>query len=365
MEVRILHAADLHLDSPFESLSGEKAVRCRREQRELLRQLAELCEKERVQLVLLAGDLFDSAVNYYETVEALKEFFDSVSAQVVISPGNHDYCAPGSPWASVRFGDNVHVFQTPAMRSFDFPELGCRVWGAGFTSSLCPPLLGSFRAGGPEERIELGVIHGELTPGNYNPMTPAQIQNSGLDYLALGHVHSYSGIRHAGRTAYAYPGCPEGRGFDECGEKGVILGTVGRGKADLRFVPLDRRRYEVVRADVTDRDPLQAALEAAAKIRPQDVVRIELVGEYPGRLPVEILEKELEQRFFEVQLRPRVTLPHDVWEGMEENSLRGLFLSAMREKYDAAADDAAREQALRAVKYGLAALDRREEWMPR
>ena len=364
MEIRILHAADLHLDSPFQGLDRDKAAQRRREQRQLLQDLAELANRSEAQLILLAGDLFDSAVSYYETGEALAEFFAAVKGQVVIAPGNHDFYAPGSPWATLSFGENVHIFQTPAIRAFDFPALGCRVWGAGFTSSLCPALMSTFRVSAGAERIELGLIHGELGPGNHNPITPAEIAASGLDYLALGHVHSYSGILTAGKTAYAYPGCPEGRGFDECGEKGVILGTVSKGKTDLRFVPLGRRRYEILTAEVTGREPMEAVEEAAAKARPEDVVRIELRGEYPGEIDCARLQKALEPRFFQVSVRSRVTLPRDVWEGREENSLRGLFLDNLWKQYEAAGDEETRARVLQAVKYGLAALDQREEWMP-
>ncbi len=364
MEVRILHAADLHLDSPFEALAPGRAQERRREQRQLLGDLANLCNRERIQLVLLAGDLFDSAVSYYETGEALQEFFSGLAAQVVVAPGNHDYYAPGSPWATLRFGENVHIFQTPAMRSFEFPELGVRVWGAGFNAPLCPPLLRNFRATGGSW-IELGVLHGELGGESYNPISPKEIAASGLHYLALGHVHSFSGIQTAGGTAYAYPGCPEGRGFDETGEKGVILGTVSREKVDLRFRSLARRRYEILEVDVTGRDPLEALREAANRAEPENVVRFILKGEYDGALDLAAMEKEMDARFFEAQLKSRVVLPTDVWSGMEENSLRGLFLKNLRERYDAAKEDTEREKVLRAVRYGLAALDRREEWRPR
>ena len=63
---------------------------------------------------------------------------------------------------------------------------------------------------------------------------------------------------HAGRTTFAYPGCPEGRGFDELGEKGFLFGEVGPDGADMAFVPFARRHYQILRADVTDAAPLDA-----------------------------------------------------------------------------------------------------------
>ena len=145
----------------------------------------------------------------------------------------------------------------------------------------------------------------------------------------------------------------------------MILGTVSREKVDLHFRSLARRRYEILEVDVTGRDPLEALREAADRAEPENVVRFILKGEYDGALDLAAMEKEMDARFFEAQLKSRVVLPTDVWSGMEENSLRGLFLKNLRERYDAAKEDTEREKVLRAVRYGLAALDRREEWRPR
>ena len=99
--IRILHAADLHLDSPFEGLPAEKTAIRRREQRELLRTLPRLRSESGAQLVLLAGDVFDRGVAFAETEEALASAIAECAVPVVISPGNHDYYALGGRWDQV------------------------------------------------------------------------------------------------------------------------------------------------------------------------------------------------------------------------------------------------------------------------
>ncbi|MBQ6539566.1 MAG: metallophosphoesterase, partial [Oscillospiraceae bacterium] len=89
--VKILHSADFHLDTRFESLPREKAAEQRREQRRLLFEMAELVKGEGVQLVLLSGDLLDSDLSYYETHEALSGALEEMAVPVFIAPGNHDY----------------------------------------------------------------------------------------------------------------------------------------------------------------------------------------------------------------------------------------------------------------------------------
>ena len=102
-ELKILHAADLHLDSPFEGLGAGKAAQRREEQRRLLYRIAQLAQTERVDLVLLAGDLLDSDSTYAETAGALAEALGGISVPVFISPGNHDFYSPRSPYARVKF----------------------------------------------------------------------------------------------------------------------------------------------------------------------------------------------------------------------------------------------------------------------
>ena len=126
MSVRILHAADLHLDSPFEALSGAQAAQRRREQRDLLRALPELARAHGAQIILLAGDLLDSGSPYPETAKALAETFDGCGAEVFLAPGNHDYYSAGAPYARLTFPENVHIFRTQRIEAVALPELGVR-----------------------------------------------------------------------------------------------------------------------------------------------------------------------------------------------------------------------------------------------
>ena len=86
----------------------------------------------------------------------------------------------------------------------------------------------------------------------YDPVSEEELAASGLDYAAFGHVHAFSGLRRAGDCFYAWPGCPEGRGFDETGEKGVIIADVERGGVKLRFAPVCTRRYERLEVDASE-----------------------------------------------------------------------------------------------------------------
>jgi DNA repair exonuclease SbcCD nuclease subunit len=362
--VKIIHGADFHLDSPFRGLSPERAVQRRQEQRELLDRLVDLCREEEVQLLLLAGDLLDSASTFYETNQALSAALARTGAQVFIAPGNHDFYQARSPYALLRWPDNVHIF-TGGWERVALPELGCVVYGAAFTAPRAErSLLEDFV---PEEDAgltRLMVLHGEVDApaGQYDPITTQQLARSGMDYAALGHVHACSGLRQAGQTFWAYPGCPEGRGFDELGEKGVLLGSVDRGAARLDFVPLCKRRYEIVTVDVTGADSAAAALTAALpRLGREDICRVVLTGESQEEsIDLDALAPLLEGHCWQGELRDQTTLRRDLWARQGEDSLTGLFLREMALRLERCGD-AERPALERAVRFGLAALEGGED----
>lgn len=360
--IRILHAADLHMDSPFEGLSSQQAALRRREQRGLLHCLAELAEESGAQLLLLSGDLLDSTEAYAETGAMLVSALGKLNIPVFISPGNHDFYSARSPYARLQLPENVHIFTESRLQSVVLEELGVRVWGAGYTDRVCPPLLEGFVPVKEPELLDILCFHGELatSASPYAPCTEEELAQSGMDYVAMGHIHRFSGLQQAGDTFYAWPGCPEGRGFDETGEKGVILADVARGRCKLRFVPLDRRRYETLRVDAGE-DALASVLAELPENTERDIYRITLCGERDNAVDLAALRAGLEGRFFALQLRDETRPRREIWDGVDENSLTGLFLRRMRSRLETAEDEGERQRLLTALRCGLAALEGGEE----
>lgn len=354
----IIHGADFHLDSPFEGLAPERAAARRGEQRQLLNRLADLAADRRADLVLLAGDLLDGERVYYETGEALTHLLGSMGVPVFIAPGNHDFYSARSLYAGTTWPTNVHIFKEAAMTAVPLPRLGCVVYGAAFTApDREDDPLERFTASG-DGGLQIGVLHGDVGGrGRYGPIDPANIAGSGLDYLALGHVHRSDGLQWAGETPWCYPGCPEGRGFDETGEKGVYVVTLDGGKVEAEFVPLCSRRYEVLTVDVTGGDPGEALLAALPEGAERDIYRIILTGECDREdLDLVRLARLAEDKFYSVTLRDHTRVRRDVWQRAGEDTLTGHFLRLMRDKLEGA-DEEQRHVLERAVRFGLAALE--------
>ena len=361
--IRILHTADLHLDSPFRGLTPEKARQRRREQRELLLRLQTAAVEGAVDMVLIAGDLFDGDGVYYETTQLLAETFGRIPARIFIAPGNHDPWSEHSPYAAVRWPENVHLFQSEGVERVELPDLKCVVYGTAFTSKYrdASPLE-HFRPGYDDGMTRLMVLHGDLfSPrSRYGPLTPQQLSATGMDYIALGHVHRRTDLLREGKTCYAYCGCPEGRGFDETGDKGIYLGSVAPGEVDIKFIPLARRRYWDIPVDITDADPVQALAGALVAGAEEDICRFRLTGTRTGELPAAALTAQVQGRFFDVQIQDETVPAVDLWARAEEDNLTGIFLRRMRQRIEGAPPEE-RPTLEKAARFGLWALEGREE----
>ena len=359
--MRILHAADLHLDSAFAGLAEEKAALLRQESRDILRRMVDWANDHAVDVMLLSGDLFDSDRMYSQTARTLAQALARFRGRIFLSPGNHDFYAPGSGYDAVDWPDNVHIFTSRRPQTVLLRSLNASVTGAAFTSAEeWEPFDGASFSGG-DAPIRLGVLHGEVTRGEskYRAIPPAEIEKTNLTYLALGHVHRCAGVQRAGNTAYAYPGCLPGRGFDETGDKGFLYGEITPEKVKLEFIPFAPRRYQSVTADITDRDPADAVRHALDPDCGQDVCRVLLTGSRRENFSLSALTSELSGLCAALELTDETYPEEDVWARCGEDSLRGLFLQNLRARYDGADEDEKR-QLLQAARFGLAALDNRD-----
>ncbi len=325
MGLRILHTADWHLDAPFSGFSGAQREQLRRELRKIPGKIAEQARLQACDLILIAGDVFDGPYSR-ESLDAFRTAMEQAAVPVLVSPGNHDFCGPGSPWLEERFPENVHIF-TGGLDSVLLPELDCRIYGAGYQSMDCPALLEAFRAAG-DARWQIAVIHADPTgaASAYCPVTAAQVRGSGLDYLALGHIHQ-AGSFTAGNTLCAWPGCPMGRGFDETGEKGVYIAELCE-QPQLQWVPL--RAPVFFDLEVSD-DALETVLPP---VPTGDVYRVTLTGSGTKDMV------ELTDRFAYIPnlfIRDRRQEPLDIWANAGEDTLEGTYFALLREK--AQADD--------------------------
>ncbi len=322
--MRILHTADWHLDASFSGLAQSQRSFMRQQLQKIPAKVADLAREHQCDLILIAGDVFDGPYTQ-ESLRLARGALGGCGLPVFISPGNHDFCSPQSPWIREAWPENVHIF-TGDLESVVLPGLDCRIYGAGYRSMDCQALLEGFTASGPE-RWKLGLIHADPTAGTspYCPVTTAQVRASGLDYLALGHIHK-AGSFTAGETLCAWPGCPMGRGFDETGDKGVYIVDLEAAQS-LTFLSLDCPR--IFDLEVDTGPGAQNALEGVLPGVPtQDIYRITLTGGGEG---------EPDALYAAFSHIPGLVLcdsreePVDLWSAAGEDSLEGTYFTMLRE----------------------------------
>ena len=166
--MKILHTADWHLDAPLAGHSEENKAFLRQQLRKIPEKIANLCISEGCDLLIIAGDLFDGSYTR-ESLTAVHSALSRVKIPVVITPGNHDFCSPDSPYLKEHWPSNVHIFAQPKLESIVIDQLDCRIYGAGYTAMDCPNLIRELRADGPE-KWHIGVFHGEiLATSSYCP----------------------------------------------------------------------------------------------------------------------------------------------------------------------------------------------------
>ena len=327
--MKILHSADLHLDTPFTVKDREQAQFLKEQLLMVPEKLARLCRQEQCDLFLLAGDLFDGPWTQ-ESFCALRNALEDCGAEVFISPGNHDYVNLKSPYTAEIWPSNVHIFTQPRIESRLLEELDCRVYGAGYRSMDCSALLSDLQRRG-NARYHIGIFHADPTQPDSPccPVTAEQIANSGLDYLALGHIHKSGQLRH-GRTLCAWPGCPMGRGFDETGIKGALLVTLDQ-EAPVRFLPLDTPRFYEEKATV---DTLDRCLPAMGS---KDFYRITLTGSGVQPTVPELYNRY--RHFPHLEFRDLRSAPTQLWSSVDADTLEGVYFRLLKDALENADPD--------------------------
>jgi len=270
--VKLVHAADLHIDSPLQGLTKYAHApvdRIRGATRAAVVNLVDLCIDEGAAALLLAGDIFDGDWKDYSTgiffVSEMTRLRDA-GVKVFSVRGNHD--AANKMGRRLKLPENVEEFATDAARTIAAEELGLAVHGQGFAQRVVDEDLARDFPDAVSGLFNVGLLHTSLDgrPGHapYAPTSTAVLTSKGYDYWALGHVHQREVIQ---RDPYiVYPGNLQGRHARETGPKGATVITVDGGRLEVTDVshrPLDVVRWAQVTVDASACPHTDDVLEAA------------------------------------------------------------------------------------------------------
>ena len=272
MTLRFLHAADIHLDSPMLNLDryeGAPVEEFRSATRKAMDNLVQLAIEEQVDLVLIAGDLYDGECKDMNTALELRRSLEELSAAdigVFIVQGNHDAQSRVTKGFRLEMPKNVHLFKTSKAQTIHLKDLGVAIHGQGFSEQSVAENLSSTYPEPVSGAFNIGLLHTNCggAPGHddYAPSTVDGLRAKGYDYWALGHIHKRQEL-HQGDPWIVYPGNLQGRSVRETGAKGCTLVEVAGGRVtSVEHRALDVARWEICEVDTSACDGGQAVVNA-------------------------------------------------------------------------------------------------------
>lgn len=350
--MKILHCADLHMDSPMEThMTREQAAKRNAEILMSFQRMTEYAENENVRVVLIAGDLFDGERVTRRTVEGV---LDAVRRTPQIDylyvSGNHD--DQTNAFADQEIPENFKRF-TDKWNTIKYRDVA--VSGIEITKNNASTLYEQLPA--QKSRVNIVMLHGQISSAcGVDQVNLNLLKGKNINYLALGHIHTYSCEQMDCDGIYCYPGCLEGRGFDECGEKGfVVLDTDGR-KIAPTFIPFSSRKLHRVTVDITgaatNSAVHQAMKRASQNIDKKDMVEFILTGaaDPSARIAKKYLYNLVESDFFFVKIKDETKLILDPKDYENDISLKGEFIRLVM------ASDAGEADKIKIIRTGLEAL---------
>lgn len=361
--MKIIHCADLHLDSRMTAnLSREQARERRKEILRTFTRMVEYAAANKVRIILIAGDLFDTRNISAMARNTVKDMIAAhPEIDFVYLKGNHDsdnflgkledvppnLLLFGREWTTYLYGDVAITGM----------ELDRDNHAVCYNSLMLD-----------HDLFNIVVLHGQLE--NYRNMENAEsisvndLRNKNIDYLALGHLHAMTMERLDGRGMYCYPGCLEGRGFDECGEKGFVLIDIDDEKhsAAYQFVPMAARTLYTLEVDISGVMTTQEAAErmekaiADAAYSSGSLVKFVLTGEVEidAEFNCEYLQDVFSDYFYYEKVYDRTKLLVNYNDYARDASLKGEFIRMVLES------DLSEEQRTEVIRCGIMALSGEE-----
>jgi DNA repair exonuclease SbcCD nuclease subunit len=324
--LRLLHTADVHLGARHDDL-GEAAAAQRERQFAAFKATVDLAIAEKVDIFLIAGDLFDSNTQPRRSVERVAAELKRLGAariRTVIIPGTHDCYDRSSIYRAYDLAtlagstqdDDLVTVLTPTVSSVHLAACGAVVQATVFATKRAPhsPLRDLRVSAEPAADWHIGMVHGaiaipEKTDRDEVVVTKEEIAATGLDYLALGHWHSAQQGK-AGGTTYAYSGAPEPVAVNQDGAGKVLLVDLDEA-AGVKKVTISERVVGKTKFDKLDIDASTIGTQAqllkalASRADPDLVLEVRLTGVRPDELDVDSTEVEdqLKGSFMRIRVR--------------------------------------------------------------
>ncbi len=338
--MKLIHCADLHLDSSMTAnLGSDKAKERKNELLLTFNRMIQYAKDANVAAILIAGDLFDKKKVAKTALAAVwKAIYENPGTEFFYLQGNHG--VGGLLDGVEEIPENLKLFKETWSSYVLEDKAGGKVTVSAIELNEKNKIDAYESLVLNPEDFNIVMLHGQESEHSDKDKTEVvnirALRNKGIDYLALGHIHSYKEERLDSRGIYCYPGCLEGRGFDECGEHGfVLLDIDAAGRSFTRtFVPIAGRKVYTLEIDVTGCDTVMDVLSRIETKLSNDrysqssLMKFVLTGEVNLECEIDIsfLLKHFEDSFYFLKIYDE-TKPHVDYEAYAlDISLKGEFV---------------------------------------
>lgn len=359
--MRIIHCADLHLDSRMSThLSTEKSRERKSEILHTFERMVDYAEDNGVSAIIIAGDLFDTdSVSMRTQNVVITQIKKHADISFFYLRGNHDANNFLSNLEEPL--PNIFFFSESTWSSYPLDDGGnIIVSGIELTKENSAFVYNTLSLNA--DKFNIVTLHGqEITSSSEKRAELVQLRelkNRGIDYLALGHVHSYKEDTLDGRGIYCYSGCLEGRGYDELGEHGFVLLDIDENSKTFtrEFVPFAHRKIYEVSVDISGCETTPDIVNAiedvllGENISQDSLVKIVLTGKVSttAEKDLDYIKTSFETRFYFLRVVDDSGLAIDYEDYALDQSLRGEFVRTVRGR-----SDISEEEKLEIIRYGL------------
>ncbi len=354
--MKIIHCGDIHLDSKLES--NLPASKSRERKKEIIMsfcRMADYAKANGVKAVIIAGDLFDTNRILATTSDTvLGKIKECADVEFLYLPGNHD---AGKGLLQCDLPRNFKFFGN-VWTSFTYENV-C-ITGAELTSDNCRHIYGSLEL--ESDKFNIVTMHGQLTTSSgEDSVNRNELADKGIDYLALGHYHKFMQGPLGKDGIWCYSGCLEGRGFDECDEKGFVVLDISEDNTyNMEFIKNSSRDILEIQCDVSGlfdaSDILKAIDKSVASVSENAMVKVVLVGNIPAdaRKDLDYWTKHLNEKFWFAKMSDKTRIELHPEDYVNDISLKGEFIRKVM------ASDLPEDLRNSVIECGLAALGGRE-----
>lgn len=352
--MKFIHCSDIHLDSKMErNLSAGQARERNAEVCATFARMVDYARREGVRAVLIAGDLFDTRRASAQTAGFLLNLVGNApEVDFLYLRGNHDEA--DRIFDGMELPENFKTFG-PQWTSYRYENAVI----SGIEPKAWENFYDELKLDGAD--VNIVMLHGQVdTRSGEELIALPKLKNKNIRYLALGHLHSYRQERLDEDGVYAYCGCLEGRGFDECGEKGFVLLETGEDDLRAEFIPFACRTLHEINVSITGLQTVSQILEAVRAagggIEEKDLVKFTLSGSFTPETQKDLrfLKKMLEDRYYFVKIKDETVLQISKEDYEHDASLKGEFVRLVM------ASSRSREEKERMILWGIRALSGEE-----